>query len=69
LADLDIEDGSFHENRTEGVFHLGFDRQEFEKLLKKHGFINVRFDDAYVVQGDSRSYPIFLALATKSASA
>jgi 2-polyprenyl-3-methyl-5-hydroxy-6-metoxy-1,4-benzoquinol methylase len=69
LADLDSEDGSFHENGSEGVFHLGFDRQELEKLLKKHGFVNVRFDDACVVQGERRSYPIFLALATKSASA
>ena len=65
LADLDLEDGSFHENGTEGVFHMGFDRLKFEKLLKKHGFVNVRFDDAYVVQGESRSYPIFLARATK----
>ena len=67
LADLDSEDGSFHENGTEGVFHLGFDRGEFELILAKHGFTNIRFADAYTVQTGNSSYPIFLAMATKSA--
>ena len=29
IADLDIEDGTFHTEDT-GVFHFGFDRKEFQ---------------------------------------
>ena len=65
LADLDSEDGSFHDVGTEGVFHLGFDRRQFEIILTKHGFVKVKFCDAYTIHGASRSYPIFLAMATK----
>ena len=65
LADLDSEDGTFHSKGTEGVYHNGFDRGEFKIVLKKYGFIGIRFDDAYTVQGENGAYPIFLALATK----
>lgn len=65
LGDLDSEDGTFHSNGTEGVYHNGFDRGEFETILQKYGFIDIRFENAYIVQGKNGSYPIFLALATK----
>ena len=37
IADLDLEDGSFHTTDT-GVFHFGFDREEFLNTAKKAGF-------------------------------
>ena len=65
LADLDAEDGGFHNPPSEGVFHKGFDRGEFAAVLERHGFKDVRFVTAYTAVRDNGSYPIFLALATK----
>ncbi len=65
LADLDTEDGTFHSQGTEGVYHNGFNRRQFEIILKKYGFINIRFETALNFKSEHGSYPIFLALATK----
>jgi len=66
LADLDKEDGSFHPKGIEGVYHDGFERNEFRATLEQHGFKDVNFETAHTVQGENRPYPIFLALATKA---
>ena len=66
LADLDKEDGSFHPPTVEGVYHSGFERSAFQAILEKHGFKDVRFETAHTVQGETKSYPVFLALATKA---
>jgi len=69
LADLDEEDGSFHPEGTEGVFHAGFERDAFRARLEKHGFENIRFVTAHTVCGDEKDFPIFLALAVKGQEA
>jgi len=66
LADLDKEDGSFHPAETQGVYHSGFEREAFAALLEKNGFIDINFVTAHTVDKESKSYPIFLALATKA---
>ncbi|VAW81916.1 S-adenosylmethionine-dependent methyltransferase, partial [hydrothermal vent metagenome] len=35
LADLDEEDGSFHPQGTEGVYHAGFERNAFKASLER----------------------------------
>lgn len=70
FADLDREDGSFH-NRTAGVVHHGFDRAEFGRWLEEAGFTDVRFSTISSVQhenddGTTRDYPVFLAVATRT---
>ena len=66
LADLDKEDGSFHQPGVEGVYHSGFERSAFQAKLEKYGFKDVHFETAHTVQGETRTYPVFLALATKA---
>jgi putative AdoMet-dependent methyltransferase len=66
LADLDREDGSFHPQDTQGVFHSGFVRDEFQTILKKYGFEDIHFVTAHTVNKETKSYPIFLVIATKS---
>lgn len=66
LADLDKEDGSFHPEDAEGVYHAGFDREAFTKKLEAHGFNDIRFVTAHTVTKEERDYPIFLALARKA---
>lgn len=59
LADLDLEDGSFHTEDT-GVFHCGFDRAEFAAKAQAAGFTDVQVVDASVVQKPHGQYPVFL---------
>lgn len=65
LADLDKEDGSFHPEDAQGVFHSGFERDALQSILEKHGFRNVRFVTAHTVNKEEKQYPIFLVTATK----
>lgn len=66
LADLDSEDGSFHQPGTEGVFHSGFDRAALGALLADAGFVDVEFATATEVSRDGlRRYPVFLVTARR----
>jgi cyclopropane fatty-acyl-phospholipid synthase-like methyltransferase len=64
LADLDIEDGSFHTEDT-GVHHFGFDRDEIVKLAQDIGFKNVVIQSASVAYKPHGAYPIFLLTGSK----
>jgi 2-polyprenyl-3-methyl-5-hydroxy-6-metoxy-1,4-benzoquinol methylase len=66
LADLDKEDGTFHEHGNEGVFHFGFERRNLQMKLEKTGFSDVRFVTAHTfVKEGGRTYPVFLVTARK----
>ncbi len=64
LADLDLEDGSFHTEDT-GIYHYGFDRDAFTKLAREAGFKNVRVTSASVVSKPYGEYPVFLLTGNK----
>ncbi len=65
IADLDSEDGSFHTHGNEGVYHFGFEREPLRRIIEDAGFRSVRFHDAYRVEKESGTYPIFLVTAIK----
>ena len=66
LADLDEEDGSFHPEDVQGVYHTGFARDAFSEKLEAHGFKDIRFVTAHTASKEEKDYPIFLALASKA---
>ena len=66
LADLDQEDGSFHPQGTEGIYHFGFDRAELADKLQGEGFEQVEFFTAHVIERNDREYPVFLVTARKA---
>lgn len=66
IADLDKEDGTFHEPGSEGIFHHGFARDDLEIVIKKNGFSDVRFYTAHIVKRNERDYPVFLVTAAKN---
>lgn len=66
LADLDQEDGTFHPEGTEGVYHQGFDREVLRGLLERAGFGEIAFVTATRVPREGREYPIFLVTAKRS---
>jgi 2-polyprenyl-3-methyl-5-hydroxy-6-metoxy-1,4-benzoquinol methylase len=65
LADLDKEDGSFHPDGTEGVYHSGFERDDLQRRLEERGFKDVHFYTAHTVEKNDNRYPIFLVSARK----
>jgi len=64
LADLDAEDGTFHD-QTDDVFHLGFDRSQVLDLLQAAGFEGTRATTAHEIRRNGRDYPVFLATARR----
>jgi cyclopropane fatty-acyl-phospholipid synthase-like methyltransferase len=62
IADLDLEDGSFHTEDT-GVFHYGFDRDAIADVAKKAGFSNVEVTTASMVHKPQGDFPVFLLKA------
>jgi len=64
IADLDKEDGSFHTTDT-GVFHFGFDREEFLNIAKDAGFRDLKIQTASAVEKPTGKYPVFLLTGKK----
>jgi SAM-dependent methyltransferase len=62
IADLDTEDGTFHDADAEGIHHLGFDRAKLGSLARDAGFADVEFRTATEIVDDDRRYPVFLLL-------
>lgn len=70
LADLDKEDGSFHDDMS-GVAHCGFDQGRLAELVVACGFLAPRFVTAHCMTkeddaGRSRDFPVFLMHAGRS---
>jgi len=63
IADLDREDGSFHDHDFDG--HHGFDRAELAGALERAGFAEVGVADCTQIIRDGRPYPVFLATARR----
>lgn len=64
LADLDEEDGSFHEDRT-GVLHHGFRRAHIQAWLEEAVFRQVHFGTTTVTHKEGKDYSVFLAKALR----
>jgi len=65
LADLDEEDGSFHD-ATVSIHHQGFSRDQIQIWLKEAGFQEIKVETATVTQKEGKNYPVFLASARRS---
>lgn len=64
IVDLDEEDGTFHGEGFDG--HHGFDHDALADDLRKAGFTNVSFRRCHQIVRDGRTYPLFLATATRT---
>jgi len=62
LADLDEEDGSFHET-TMSIPHHGFPREQIQAWLGDAGFQDIHLETATVTLKEGKDYPVFLATA------
>ena len=66
VVDLVKEDGSFHRG-LEFDGHHGFDTGDLSARLGSAGFTGVRVEQVYDVVKDGATYPLFLAVGTKTA--
>jgi len=69
IADLDEEDGFFHDDDNQEVHH-GFRRESFGAMLREEGFGDLSFSTAASVKkinraGKERIYTVFLAVSRK----
>jgi len=64
LADLETENGTFHTKDT-GVFHFGFNQDEFLDIAKKVGFKDLRIEIVSIASKPYGDYPIFLLTGRK----
>ena len=67
LADLDVEDGSFHADPA-GINYHGFERATVCRWLEEAGFADTTAREAYRItrpgaDGMMRTYPVFLVVA------
>jgi ubiquinone/menaquinone biosynthesis C-methylase UbiE len=65
LADLDAEDGSFHDADAEGIHHRGFDRDALGELAAAAGFADVEFRTAVEIEHEDGRFPVFLLLGQR----
>ncbi len=66
IADLEPEDGTFHEHGNEGVFHFGFEEAHLRQMAHLHGLEQLTFQTVHTVHNESgKHYNIFLLHALK----
>ncbi len=64
IADLDTEDGSFHDEDT-GVFHQGFCRDQLDNIISLTQFRDVQIQNASTFRKKHGEYTLFLLTAYK----
>lgn len=67
VADLDHEDGSFHEHLQDFHGHHGFERPELVRALEHAGLVGVSIQDCTQIERDGRPYGVFLAVGRRAA--
>jgi ubiquinone/menaquinone biosynthesis C-methylase UbiE len=69
IADLDLDDGLFHGDNQDGVFHDGFDRAALRQMFAAAGFDDVTDRTATTVvrqvPGGTRPFTVFLITGRK----
>jgi 2-polyprenyl-3-methyl-5-hydroxy-6-metoxy-1,4-benzoquinol methylase len=64
LADLETEDGTFHEDPA-GVFHHGFSREGLAELLRLAGFSSITVSSVTEIAKGARHFPVLLTIASQ----
>ncbi len=69
IADLDQDDGSFHQDTPDFEGHDGFNRETLQRQVEAAGFGEVQFATVFhvrkQVEGLEKDFPIFLMTARK----
>jgi len=68
VADLILEDGSFHDPSADGIFHHGFDMKTLKTTLAQFDMDSVQGDIIHTIRKEAteKEYPVFLLTAQKN---
>lgn len=69
VADLALEDGSFHDPSVKGVHHHGFDSEQLTTILTAAGLVDIKSEIIHTLskgEEDEKDYPVFLLTAHKA---
>ena len=64
IADLESEDGTFHDTDT-GVEHFGFNKEDFKNMLEHSGFKNCKVETVTKISKPHKDFNLFLITAFK----
>jgi 2-polyprenyl-3-methyl-5-hydroxy-6-metoxy-1,4-benzoquinol methylase len=64
ISDLESEDGTFHSDGNDGVYHFGFDKSAIKSLCEESGFEVVFLDTIEKIE-KHRVFNIFLVVAKR----
>jgi ubiquinone/menaquinone biosynthesis C-methylase UbiE len=65
IADLEAEDGSFHDADAEGIHHHGFDTGWLAEAATAAGFVDVAVHPAGTIDRNGSDYPILLLVGRR----
>ncbi len=64
LADLEIEDGSFHSDNS-GVYHFGFEFNNLANIAKEIGFKDIKIKSCNPIIKPNGEYRVSILIAKK----
>jgi len=65
IADLEKEDGSFHDQHPNFIGHNGFHREELTTILNRCGFVVEYYNVCFAVKKELKEYPVFMMICRK----
>jgi predicted TPR repeat methyltransferase len=65
IADLEKEDGTFHDRGNDDVVHFGFEKNQISNLFSKNGFDIVNYEVVFTVKKNNKNYNIFTIIGKK----
>jgi len=65
IADLEKEDGSFHDQHPNFIGHNGFHRDELTTILNRCGFVVEYYNVCFAVKKELKEYPVFMMICRK----
>ena len=65
LSDLYLEDGRFHPDTMEGIYHHGFDPDALANDLKDLGYSINNIETIFTMEKNGKEYPLFILECTK----
>jgi len=67
IADLYLEDGTFHDASAEGIFHTGFNTDALRSVLGGFNMESIQIEHVHTIKKEKtgNEYPVFLLTAYK----
>ena len=65
IADLEKEDGSFHDQHPNFIGHNGFHKEELTTILNRCGFVVEYYNVCFAVKKELKEYPVFMMICRK----